>query len=212
MLNQKPEGTVALLECIDFHNFKVVSGTACLNEFESFSHSFENIINLAAKKQIPVDRAVIDLFYDGFDQIDKGVKMLQQNKDPSNIFTDLSRKFDQLRERSGSDEHDQNRARLKELFTQYGLEEFKPESLVFDKKDQKFYDVTIKLDPNIKLKTARLFVIIKKMSEIGTIAKSKPDYANLLQGSFEYEFTLFIQSGLPVLISKKIYSCGEVDK
>jgi two-component system chemotaxis sensor kinase CheA len=139
--------------------------------------------------------------------------MLQQNKDPSNIFTDLSRKFDQLRERSGSDEHDQNRARLKELFTQYGLEEFKPESLVFDKKDQKFYNVTIKLDPNIKLKTARLFVIIKKMSEIGTIAKSKPDYANLLQGSFEYEFTLFIQSGLPSAdIEEKIYSCGEVDQ
>ena len=135
LLNQNPEDNIALLDLYRFvHNFKGVSGTAGLNEFESFSHSFENIINLAAKKQIPVDRAVIDLFYDGFDQIDKGVKMLQQNKDPSNIFTDLSRKFDQLRERSGSDEHDQNRARLKELFTQYGLEEFKPESLVFDKK------------------------------------------------------------------------------
>ena len=69
------------------------------------------------------------------------------------------------------------------------------------------------MDPNIKLKTARLFVIIKKMSEIGTIAKSKPDYANLLQGSFEYEFTLFIQSGLPSAdIEEKIYSCGEVDQ
>jgi two-component system chemotaxis sensor kinase CheA len=212
-LNQNSEDNMALMDLYRYlHNFKGISGTAGLSVFESFFHAFENIVSLAQKKQLTLDRSAMDLMYEAYDRIEKGVSMVRENKEIGDLFKDLIGKFEELRSSCSSEVDIQNKARLKELFNQYGLEEFKPESLVFNKKDSKFYNVKIKLDPNIKLKTARLFVIIKNIADIGTIAKSVPDYINLLQGAFELEFSLLIQSSLPQKsIEERIYGCGEVE-
>ena len=212
-INQNTEDVVALMDLYRFlHNFKGISGTAGLSVFETFFHAFENIVSLAQKKQLTLDRPVIDLMYESYDRIEKGVSMIRENKEIGDLFKDLITKFEELRSSCSSETDVQNKVRLKELFNQYGLEEFKPESLVFNKADSKFFYVTIKLDPNIKLKTARLFVIIKNIADIGIIAKSEPDYMNLLQGAFELEFSLLIQSSLSQnAIEERIYGCGEVE-
>lgn len=177
------------------HNFKGVSGTIGIIEFEKFFHTYESLVSLIQEKKVEITQEIIDLFFESMDVISNALGYYRDNKDLTNCFDKISVKINKLKTKdSASGEEASKKGRVKELFRQFGLEEFKPESLVFNETNKKFYSITVWLEAECKLKTARLFVIIKNLGAHGIIAKSVPQFVDLMDGLFKDSFTLYFQS------------------
>lgn len=177
------------------HNFKGVSGTMGIIEFEKFFHTYESLVSMIQEKKVDITQDIIDLFFESVDVISNAIGAYRDNKDLTSFFDKFAQKINKLKTKdSGSGEEANKKGRMKELFRQFGLEEFKPESLVFNETNKKFYNITVWLEPECKLKTARLFVIIKNLGTHGVIAKSVPQFVDLMDGLFKDSFSLLFQS------------------
>ena len=76
----------------------------------------------------------------------------------------------------------------------------------------KIYQIIIVLESGIKLKLARLLVVLKKLSPIGTIAQTEPKFDLIVVGKFKNDVKILFQSKKDDKeISKKIMSAGEIN-
>ena len=68
------------------------------------------------------------------------------------------------------------------------------------------------LEKNIRLKTARVFVVIKNLRDAGVIAKTEPPLTELLEGKLEDTFTVLFQSDQSKKnIEDRIFASGEIE-
>jgi two-component system chemotaxis sensor kinase CheA len=193
------------------HSFKGMAGTTGLVEFEKFFHKHESFIKAIQDKKIAVDKSIIDLLYEVLDAIDENLSLLKKNLPCNNKFEILIKKCDELISMSDGGEEAQNKSRIKQMFENSGLEEFNPDLMDYDDDSKKFYSITIILEDNIRLKLARLLVVIKKVVEFGDIAQSVPPLPDILAGKIENWINIIYQSrNDEEFISQQIKSCGEI--
>ncbi len=193
------------------HSFKGMAGTTGLVEFEKFFHKHESFVKAIQDKKIAVDKSIIDLFYEVLDAIDENLGLLKKNLPCNNKFEILIKKCEELVNLTDSGEEAQNKSRIKQMFENSGLEEFNPDLMDYDDDSKKFYSITIILEDNIRLKLARLLVVIKKVVEFGDIAQSVPPLPDILAGKIENWINIIYQSREDEeFIGQQIKSCGEI--
>lgn len=193
------------------HSFKGMAGTTGLVEFEKFFHKHETFIKAIQDKKIVVDKSIIDLFYEVLDGIDENLGLLKKNLPCNNKFEILTKKCEDLVNSTDGGEEAQNKSRIKQMFENSGLEEFNPNLMDYDDDSKKFFSITIILEDNIRLKLARLLVVIKKVVEFGDIAQSVPPLPDILAGKIENWINIIYQSRKDEeFISHQIKSCGEI--
>lgn len=193
------------------HSFKGMAGTTGLVEFEKFFHKHETFIKAIQDKKIVVDKSIIDLLYEVLDGIDENLGLLKKNLPCNNKFEILIKKCEDIVNLTDGGEEAQNKSRIKQMFENSGLEEFNPNLMDYDDDSKKFFSITIILEDNIRLKLARLLVVIKKVVEFGDIAQSVPPLPDILAGKIENWINIIYQSRKDEeFISHQIKSCGEI--
>lgn len=193
------------------HSFKGMAGTTGLVEFEKFFHKHETFIKAIQDKKIVVDKSIIDLLYEVLDGIDENLGLLKKNLPCNNKFEILIKKCEGIVNLTDGGEEAQNKSRIKQMFENSGLEEFNPNLMDYDDDSKKFFSITIILEDNIRLKLARLLVVIKKVVEFGDIAQSVPPLPDILAGKIENWINIIYQSRKDEeFISHQIKSCGEI--
>lgn len=193
------------------HSFKGMAGTTGLVEFEKFFHKHETFIKAIQDKKIVVDKSIIDLLYEVLDGIDENLALLKKNLPCNNKFEILIKKCEDIVNLTDGGEEAQNKSRIKQMFENSGLEEFNPDLMDYDDDSKKFFSITIILEDNIRLKLARLLVVIKKVVEFGDIAQSVPPLPDILAGKIENWINIIYQSRKDEeFISHQIKSCGEI--
>lgn len=193
------------------HSFKGMAGTTGLVEFEKFFHKHETFIKAIQDKKIVVDKSIIDLLYEVLDGIDENLGLLKKNLPCNNKFEILTKKCEDIVNLTDGGEEAQNKSRIKQMFENSGLEEFNPNLMDYDDDSKKFFSITIILEDNIRLKLARLLVVIKKVVEFGDIAQSVPPLPDILAGKIENWINIIYQSRKDEeFISHQIKSCGEI--
>jgi two-component system chemotaxis sensor kinase CheA len=177
------------------HNMKGMAGTMGIVEMEKFCHTYESLISAIQEKKVELNRNVLDIFFDSVDVFENIFNMIRDGKGIGSYCEDFQGKLEQLQSKgSVMNADEQRKARMTELFKEFGLQEFQPESLVFNDQTKKFYSITIKIESNIRLKRARLFVIIKNIGNLGVIVQTTPPFVELVEGTFEDTFSLLFQS------------------
>ncbi len=212
-LEGNPADTMPLVEVYRLiHSFKGQVGMANIPDLEKMFHTFESLISKIQSKTIELDPNAIDLFFQSLTIIEKALDNIRDDV-PLDNFNDFIGKLEQKMSKDTLSPIElEKKARIKELFNAYGLEEFKPESLVYNDPAKKIVYITIKLEQAVRLKTARLFVIIKNLSSSGIIARSFPSFLDLIEGKFEYEFSLLFQCTKPgIRIEDEIKASGEIE-
>ena len=193
------------------HSFKGMAGTTGLVEFEKFFHKHESFIKAIQDKKIAVDKSIIDLLYEVLDAIDENLSLLKKNLPCNNKFEILIKKCEDIVTSTDGGEEAQTKIRIKQMFENSGLEEFNPDLMDYDDDSKKFYSITIILEDNIRLKLARLLVVIKKVVEFGDIAQSVPPLPDILAGKIENWINIIYQSRKDEeFIYQQIKSCGEI--
>lgn len=211
-LEKDPNNNYALLELYRIvHSFKGMAGTVGLPEFEKFFHTYEGLISLIQERKISINNEKIDLFFEILDILDISLNKLEENKDTKSIFDGIILKIQNVKESSNLPSETNAKSRMKQLFQESGLKEFSLDSLKFDVSDLKFFIITVELEENIKLKMARLLVIIKNIEAHGIIAQTAPELKDILQGRIEKSIQILYQSSEDIeVIKKRIFDSGEV--
>ncbi len=213
ILEKDHNDNFALLELYRIiHSFKGMAGTVEFVEFEKFLHSYETLISLIQEKKVRISEPMIDLFFESVDLIEKSMKKVEKNQSVEKDFVDILKKIEKIKDDSKfSSEEASTKSRMKELFAESGLEEFSLESLIFNDPSLKFYLIKVILEDNIKLKLARLLVIIKNIEKFGIIAQTSPELGDILQGKIEQEIQILYQSSeSSKQITKRITDSGEI--
>lgn len=177
------------------HSFKGMAGTIGLSNFEKFFHTYESLISSMQEGKISITKSAINLFFKSLDFIEEGLNYVKTNKSLDGYFDPILQEILKVRTGSQEDQEDlEKKLRMKKLFEEQGLEDFTENKLDLDDPDKKIYLITITYEKNIRLKVARLFVIIRLMSKIGTIRQTFPEFYDLLEGRFDDEFSIIFQS------------------
>jgi two-component system chemotaxis sensor kinase CheA len=194
------------------HSLKGSSGTVGLVSFEKFFHSFESLVSKIQDNRVSINKEIIDLLYESIDIIDESLKNFNGKKPFEKNIAKFTEKFENIRKLHDSgDEESQKNERIKNLFQQYGLEEINPDSINFKEKNQNFYSIDIILEDNIRLKLARILVIIKNIIKIGKIAHTLPSLKKILAGEFDGTIKILFQTNNDKeAIIKKIKESGEI--
>lgn len=99
---------------------------------------------------------------------------------------------------------------MKYLFSIHGLEENTQENLAAANGVNKFH-IIIELEPNLKVKTARVFVVVKNLEKSGKIISVYPSLENILARKFEenVEFVFLTDLSLDN-VTRLVKSAGEI--
>jgi two-component system chemotaxis sensor kinase CheA len=203
-----------LIEIYRFvHSLKGQSGMAGIPILEKMFHALENLISGIQNKTIELAPGIMDLFFQSLTVVEKALNTIKNDEALDESIPEFTERLEnKLTQDTLSPVELEKKSRIKELFNEYGLEEFKPESLVYDDETRSILYITITIEEGVRLKTARLFVIIKNLNACGVVAKSFPSFADLIDGKFEQEFSLLFQCSKPdVNIEEEIKACGEVE-
>ncbi len=203
-LEDDPEETETILEIYRiFHTFKGMAGTIGLTTLSSLFHKLESIIQDVRDKRVKVTKGTVNLLFQSLDLIESALSEYDEKDvyDEEKVQKFLEN-INSTNAASTNSEDDQDeslrKARIREIFQQYGLEEIDSNQIQFDEKGQKYYEIAIKLVEDVKLKTTRVLVIIKNLigneDPIGKIILSAPSIVDLVEGKFNVEFTLLFQS------------------
>jgi len=153
ILEKNKDDSAALLELYRvLHTFKGSSGTVGLTEIEKMFHELESFVNSVREKKTDLNQKAIDLFYESLDVIENSINHVRDGTDFSQIANNFTAKILSFK-KGGNGEvsaDSEKKTRMKELFNQFGLEEFKPDPSVFNDKSKKFYDINITLEDNIR--------------------------------------------------------------
>lgn len=99
---------------------------------------------------------------------------------------------------------------MKYLFNIHGLEENTQENLAAANGVNKFH-IIIELEPNLKVKTARVFVVVKNLEKSGKILSVYPSLENILARKFDekVEFVFLTDLFLDD-VTRLVKSAGEI--
>ncbi len=182
-------------------------------ELEQFFHNFESVISLAIEKKVLITTDFMNLLYKSIDLIEQALNILKNEQPIGSLFDTFIREMNGFRPVDLEASGDTNKKeRLKEFFKEYGLEDFAQGNITYLDPSKKFYFITITIEKNIRLKIARLFVIIRIFGGLGVIGKTTPPLNDLLEGKVEDQFTVVFQSDQSSgIIHKAINASGEIE-
>jgi len=203
-LEEDPEETEAVLEIYrGFHTFKGMAGTIGLTTLSTAFHKLENLIQEVRDRKVKVTKETINLLFQSLDLVENVLTEIDEkdtyDEKAVQKFIDSITTTNVANVDATEDKEERLRkSRMREIFEQYGLEEINSSQIKFDDKSQKYYNITIKLVEDVKLKTTRVLVIIKYLigseDAIGKIIQSFPANLDLVEGRFGLEFNLLFQS------------------
>ncbi len=196
------------------HSFKGMAGTVELKDFERFFHDLEDFISEIQKDKIQINERVIDLFYELLEFTEHGLNFVEKGEPFDDMTQKYIKRIFEVRKSflDGSDSEIEDKNRIKNLLRQYGLEDLGSDRIEYNVEHKDFYLINIVMEKNIKLKLARLLVILKNLQGKGEIIKTEPPLMQLLEEKFDEKFQLVLYSeNEEDGIKKAIEKSGEIE-
>jgi two-component system chemotaxis sensor kinase CheA len=106
----------------------------------------------------------------------------------------------------------QAKSRMKYLFNLHGLEENTVENMAAAEGRNRFH-INVELEPNLKVKTARVFVIVKNLEKSGKISSIVPSLDAILARKFENSFEFDFQTDATLEdVTRLVKNAGDIAK
>lgn len=216
------------------HTLKGMSATMGFNRISKLTHKMEDVFDGIRSHKITATEDIVDVLFEGFDILDSQIKYIEENGKESDVdVSEVIRKLDDIENgksiSSGSKETSSSDESAKEDTKEQNLEESKKfggeltmpsadkEALFsavkgFDGTGNSLYRVDVVIDKDSLLKSARAYLIVKNLEEVGEIVYSIPPVQEIEEEKFDNIITmLYLSKHTKDEIVAKIMHISEIE-
>lgn len=196
------------------HTIKGMAATMGFTDIAELTHKMEDVLSKFREGQLNVTQEVVTVLFDCLDTLERMVSNIEEGTDSS---IDIEAIIKSLHNISQVKDVEEN----KEIETLVTLEKDNCSMELNDydmsiikqaqEKDFNAIELSITLSENTLLKSARAFLIVKDLEEIGEIIKSKPSTEDIENEDFELQLDfVLITTSTEYEVKKLVENISEV--
>ncbi|MFZ5640584.1 MAG: chemotaxis protein CheW [Bacillota bacterium] len=198
------------------HTLKGMSATMGFAQVAELTHQMENVLHALRRGEMQVNSGVIDLLFKCVDTLDGMVNDIAAGGDGSIPVDDLVAELKAGMTSGVADTAPKPAVAAGPVsnITKVTFNEFE-KNLVEEALEQGYIcvHITVNISPKCIMKSARAFMVFKKLEEIGEIIKTVPPVQDIEEEKFDTGFDVVMVSKEPVeTIKKQLLSVTEVEE
>lgn len=197
-LEHSPEDPDVLNEIFrSAHTIKGMSATMGFTEIAELTHEMENVLDLLRKNQLKANEDIVDTIFKCVDTLEQMVENISSESANNIDVTELVAKLVAIAKgESIPTAPPQEETKEKEPVVSEVVVELNDTETTIIKKAMEsglqVFDIKVSLSPNCLLKSARVYMVMNALDEIGDVLKSIPSSEDLEQENFESSFELIV--------------------
>lgn len=196
------------------HTIKGMSATMGFTNIAELTHEMENILDLLRKSELQPNKEIIDTIFQCVDTLEQSVEAVATGADSGIDSKGLIQKLKALAkgESAGGTVVDVT----EEAGDGSNLNLNESEEAVISKANSqglRAYEIQVVLRENCLLRSARAYMVMSALEELGEVIKSVPPVEELEKENFDFAFSvLVVTDAEPDRIQHILLSISEVDK
>ncbi len=206
-LEQEPDNKDTINEIFRAaHSLKGMAGTMGFKRMQRLTHDMENVFQEVRSDKIKINSGMIDILFQCLDAIEAYLDSVKNTSDEGTeenevIINNLNAILnggevetevptDNKEEAPASNDESYEVKILKDDLSDSEKDEIK------EKEDagQKIYAMTVFIDKNCLLKSARAFLVFKALEDLGSILYYNPSSQDIEDEKFDFEFSIIIST------------------
>ncbi|MCX7779291.1 MAG: chemotaxis protein CheA [Negativicutes bacterium] len=199
------------------HTIKGMSATMGFTTVAELTHEMENILDMLRKAQIKADHIIIDVLFKCVDTLEQLVECITNNQECSEDIRPLVSTLQALASGQAGFEAAATLAAVAEdspVQSMLALDEVDTK-IIYTAQNQgmQAYEVIVSLKEGCLLKSARAYMVMRTLEELGEVIKSVPPVEDLERENFDLKFqVVLISDREPDKIRDAVMSISEVEK
>lgn len=197
------------------HTIKGMSATMGFTNIAELTHEMENILDLLRKGELQPNKAIIDTIFQCVDTLEQSVEAVAGGEESGIDSKGLIQKLKALAkgeavasESPVADEKAEDEASTLDLN--------ESENAVISKANSQglqAYEIQVVLRDNCLLRSARAYMVMNALEELGEVIKSVPPVEELEKENFDFAFSVLVVSDAEAdKIQSALMAISEVDK
>ncbi|HIH43565.1 MAG TPA: chemotaxis protein CheA, partial [Candidatus Methanoperedenaceae archaeon] len=192
------------------HTLKGMSATMGYSSIAELTHQMENLMDMVKRNELDLDNESINLLFECVDALEEMVETPEDSikHDISPLINKITA-LSTVRGISGDSTQKPVRDAAKKDTTTAAV----PAAAIPQKDGLNTFNVAVTLDKSCALKSARLSVILRNLSECGRIIGASPPISDLTQEKFDRDFNLIVSTKEDLTkIGDSVKNIAEVSK
>ncbi len=193
------------------HSLKGMAGTMGYKRMQRLTHDMENVFSEVRSGKMAVSAELVDIVFQCLDALEEYLTCITETADEGTNDNEpiISRLNAVLKgetavpaapkEKTNTSTEEKKEASQQADFRAVVLKDFEitaaKEAI---NKGMNFYGLTVQVEENCILKSARAFLVFKNLEPFGEVIRSEPGIQDIEDEKFEWSFSLFIVSKEPI--------------
>lgn len=193
------------------HSLKGMAGTMGYKRMQRLTHDMENVFSEVRSGKMAVSAELVDIVFQCLDALEEYLTCITETADEGTNDNEpiISRLNAVLKgetavpaatkEKTNASSEEKKEASQQADFRAVVLKDFEitaaKEAI---NKGMNFYGLTVQVEENCILKSARAFLVFKNLEPFGEVIRSEPGIQDIEDEKFEWSFSLFIVSKEPI--------------
>lgn len=206
-LEHSPEDLSVLNEIFrSAHTIKGMSATMGFTEIAELTHEMENVLDLLRKEQLKANEDIVDTIFKCVDALEQMIENVANGDDSSMDVSELVKKLVAI---AKGEPISQEKPEAKPVAAEAGKGESAQahaQAIELNETDRNVLnsakksglqamEITVTLTPDCLLKSARAYMVMNALDELGEVIKSVPPAEELEQEKFEKSFSVVVVTG-----------------
>ncbi len=210
------------------HTIKGMSATMGFTSIAELTHEMENVLDLLRKGQLKATPTIIDTLFKCLDTLEQSVESIASNSEAVIDIKPLAAKLAKLASGKGDDADEPAKkkkpaasaasaapAAAEPVATPSGIELNETEIDVIraaSRQGYAAYEVQVGLREGCLLKSARAYMVMNALDEMGDVIKSLPPAEELEKENFDFSFTVVVLCDAePDKVEHTLLSISEIE-
>lgn len=175
------------------HTIKGMAATMGFNDIAELTHKMEDVLSEFREGQLQVTQQVVTVLFDCLDTLEKMVNNVEEGNDEKVDIDGILKALHDISQMGESGERQQQEQQSQRQNEALQLNEYDI-SVIKQAQSKGFKAIQIKitLSEDTLLKSARAFLIVKDLEEVGEIIKSQPSTEDIENEDFDFELYFVI--------------------
>lgn len=192
------------------HTLKGMAGTMGFNNMANLTHDMEDVLQAIRSDEISINTNIVDILFKCLDALEISVDYVSENEEEDdNEHLELIEELKKILNKDEELKDKEKKYKKPKKYDQYIANAVKEAR----EKDLNPYDISIKLNDNCMLKSARAFIIFNTVENFSEIIYSNPSVEDIEDEKFELEFSLVIITKYEKnKVKEEILNISEIDE
>lgn len=192
------------------HTLKGMAGTMGFNNMANLTHDMEDVLQAIRSDEISINTNIVDILFKCLDALEISVDYVSENEEEDdNEHLELIEELKKILNKDEELKDKEKKYKKPKKYDQYIANAVKEAR----EKGLNPYDISIKLNDNCMLKSARAFIIFNTVENFSEIIYSNPSVEDIEDEKFELEFSLVIITKYEKnKVKEEILNISEIDE